>query len=73
MLGELPSASTVREFIRGEAGFMPVLGTTVLRAMLIGAGMYAVGERKNIVRNAMAGATAIEVFVMLWTLSEEKA
>ena len=71
MLGELPSASAARAFVRGEASFMPVIGTTVLRAMLIGVGMYVVGERRNIVRNAMAGATAIEVFVMLWTLSEE--
>jgi hypothetical protein len=38
---------------------------------LIGAGLYAVGQRSNLVKGALAGAVAIEIFVLAWIAAEE--
>ena len=65
----LPSHRAAAMLIAGEPGGLPlVIGSTVLRGAIIAAGLYAVDrKRKRIARDAMAGALAIEAFVLLWT------
>jgi hypothetical protein len=65
----LPSSDAVSDLYDGKPGAMwGVVGSTLLRAGLIGAGMYAAGIRrpKALVRGALGGALAIEVFVFAW-------
>lgn len=44
-------------------------GVVVTRAMLLAAGMAAAGERKGLVRKAIAGSLAVHTFVWLWSAS----
>lgn len=61
----LPSAQSAAALVRGEVKALPtVLLHTAGRAALIGIGLAVIGERKHIVRNAVAGAVAVEVFVL---------
>lgn len=72
MLDQLPSETAARALIRGEPGALgSVLYWTLLRAGIIGAGLYAVGDREHTVRNALAGALAVEVGVLLFAWREE--
>ena len=63
---QLPSASSAMQLIEGDtAGIAPALLHTVLRAGLIGAGLYTSGIRgKDLVRGSVAGSLAIELFVL---------
>lgn len=66
-LRPLPSASSARALVRGEASAIPlVLAHLALRAGLIAMGMYAVGVRQNILRASIGGAVGIEAFVLTW-------
>lgn len=61
----LPSAGSAAALVRGEAEALPlVLLHALVRAALIGVGLAVVGEREHLVRNAIAGSAAIEVFVL---------
>lgn len=63
----LPSGQAAYNLVSGDWGaFLPVVGTTVMRSSLIGIGMALAGERKHLVRNAVAGGLAVEVFVLAW-------
>lgn len=63
----LPSAQAAQDIVEGKPGGWPsMLGWTAVRAGLVACGLWAVGERKHVVRNAVAGAIAIEVFVLAW-------
>jgi hypothetical protein len=63
----LPSGSAAVDLMGGDLRALPaVVATTAARAALIGAGMAVAGERAHVVRNAVAGALAIEVFVLGW-------
>ena len=63
----LPSVSSAAALVRGEPGALPmVVGHLALRSLLIGAGAYVMGEREHLVRNAIGGALAIEMFVVIW-------
>jgi hypothetical protein len=64
----LPSASSAAALVRGEPGALPlVLGHLALRTGLIATGMYVLGgEREHLLRNALAGACAVELFVLGW-------
>ncbi len=74
MLDQLPSEVAAKAFIRGEpGGLFDVTYWTLWRAGLIGAGLYVAGERQHLVRNALAGALAVELGVILWALREGKA
>ena|ERR1700682_2832344 len=65
----LPSAGSALAFVRGEPGALPVVALhTVLRAGIIGAGLYVAGTRRNIVRTAMVSSLAIEAFVLCWAV-----
>lgn len=68
---ELPSASSAREFVeRGAAALPKVVFHTLGRAALVGLGVAFLGTedaRRNLVRNAVAGAVGIEAFVLWWT------
>ena len=57
----LPSAGSALAFVRGESGALPVVAFhTVLRAGIIGAGLYVAGTRRNLVRTALVSSLAIE-------------
>lgn len=61
----LPSAGSAAALVRGDVAAVPlVLWHTLVRATLIGIGLAVVGQREHLVRNAIAGAAAIEVFVL---------
>lgn len=67
----LPSQQAVTDLLAGKPGALfQVVGTTLGRACLIGAGLYVAGERRNLERNALAGALAIEAFVVAFTASK---
>lgn len=69
----LPSSNAAADLLQGKAGgFGRVVFWTGVRAALVGLGLAAVGERKHLVRNAIAGALAIEVFVLTWIATHEE-
>jgi hypothetical protein len=73
VIGQLPSEIAARALIRGEAGGLgSVVYWTLLRAGLIGAGLYVAGERQNLTRNALAGALAVEIGVLFFAWREER-
>jgi hypothetical protein len=67
LAADLPSAEAARQLVRGDGGALfKVAGTTLLRAGLIGTGLYVAGQHRRLVRSAIAGALAVEVFVLAW-------
>ncbi len=61
----LPSVRAAEAYWLGEKGSTAiVVGSTLWRAVLIAAGLLAVGQRKGVVKGAVAGAVAIEAFVL---------
>lgn len=62
----LPSVVAAEKLFNGESwGILAVLASTIGRAGVVGAGLFLAGEREHLVRNAFAGALAIEAFVLL--------
>lgn len=72
----LPSVVAAESFLRGEpGGLMAVVSSTAGRAGIIFMGLFLAGERKHTLKYALAGALAIETFVLLRIkaqLEEEK-
>jgi|HubBroStandDraft_2_1064218.scaffolds.fasta_scaffold26404_2 hypothetical protein len=63
----LPSGSSAAALLGGDVSALPaVVGSTIARAVLVGSGLIVAGERMHVVRNAVAGALAIEAFVLGW-------
>jgi hypothetical protein len=63
----LPSGTSAYRLMSGDpAGLLGVVGHTLGRSLLIGAGMAAAGERKHLVRNSVGAALGIETFVLVW-------
>jgi hypothetical protein len=64
----LPSSETAVTLVRGDvaAGLIGVIGSTLLRSVIIMGGLYVVGERAHLIRNALGASTAIELFVLAW-------
>jgi hypothetical protein len=61
----LPSSQAALDLVEGKpAAIVPVLGSMLGRAALIGAGLFVVGERRNLVKYSAAAAVAIELFVI---------
>jgi hypothetical protein len=69
----LPSSDAAVTLVKGDIapGLVGVIGSTLLRAGLIAGGLYLVGERKHLVRNAVAAAGAIEIFVLAWVAGKK--
>lgn len=67
MCPALPSGSSAVALLNGDPGALPIaIGHTLLRSVLVGAGLLVAGERTHVVRNAIAGSLAIETFVLAW-------
>jgi hypothetical protein len=65
----LPSAASALAFVRGDPGsLLPMALHTVLRAGIIGTGLYVAGTRRNLVRTALVSSLAIETFVLAWAV-----
>jgi len=65
MFAQLPSETAAKALLRGEPGALgQVVLWTVFRAGVIGAGLYAAGERDRLARYAFAGALAVELGVL---------
>ena len=65
----LPSAHAVQNLYDGKDGAVfQVLGSFALRSLILAVGMRAAGikNKKVLVRGALGGAVAIEVFVLAW-------
>jgi hypothetical protein len=61
----LPSSDAAADLVDGKpSGLWGVVTTGLGRAALISVGLYLAGEREHVVRNALAGALAIETFVL---------
>lgn len=67
----LPSVRAAEDYWLNEpGGTARIIGSTVKRSMLIAVGLLAVGQRKGVVKGALAGAAAVELFV-LWTVRQQ--
>lgn len=67
----LPSASSALAFVRGEPGAFPVVALhTLVRAGIIGTGLYVAGTRRNLFRTAIVSSLAIETFVICWAIHQ---
>jgi hypothetical protein len=64
----LPSSDAAVTLVQGNIapGIVGVAASTLLRAGLIAGGLYLVGQRDHLARNAIAAASAIEIFVLAW-------
>lgn len=69
LVPRLPSQDAAIHVAQGApGGWMEAVGSTLFRAGLIAAGMYAAGLRgRDLLVGAFAGATAVEVFVLAYT------
>lgn len=69
----LPSGRKAFDLVSGDmSALIPSIAFTAVRAGIIGVGLAVVGERRHLIRNAVAGAVAVEVFVLAWALYEKK-
>jgi hypothetical protein len=69
----LPSQQAAADLLEGRPGAIgDVLATMLGRAVILGLGMYAAGERKHLVRNAVGATLAVEAFVLLYLGSAEQ-
>lgn len=73
-MATLPSIGAAEGWLRGDpgAGFA-VLVSVAMRAGLIGVGLAVLGERKRLVPYSIAGAIAVEAFVLSSVRSQLKA
>lgn len=61
----LPSAQAAANFIEGRPGAaVEVVATVAARALIIAGGLFVAGERKRLLPYSLAGAVAIEIFVL---------
>jgi hypothetical protein len=64
-LTTLPSVDAAERFVQGRpGGAIGLVTSTGLRAILIGVGLAFAGERKHLLKYSVAGALAIEAFVL---------
>lgn len=64
----LPSSEAAMRLVQGDpSASIAVVTTSLLRAGLIGVGLFLAGEREHLLRNSLAAAGAIETFVLGWT------
>lgn len=65
-VASLPSGETA---IGGNA--FEILGTYLTRSAIVGTGLWLGGERKNLIRNTLAGTAMIQATVLLWAQGRE--
>jgi hypothetical protein len=71
---ELPSSRAAIHFVDGVPGaFWGVIGTTLLRATLVGTGIYLAGGRRKVVLQAIVAAGLIEAFALTWVRAQTPA
>ncbi len=64
-------SAACRAFVEGEPGALWEVGLGVLsRAVFIGVGLYAAGEREQLVKYALAGSLGVELFVVGYVYKE---
>lgn len=69
----LPSSETAYMVAKGQPGGWPrLIRDVIVRGALIGGGMYVAGARENVLRYALGGAIAIEVFAVGWVATQTK-
>lgn len=69
----LPSSKSAEALLRGDPGSVPAVFIHWLgRSAIIGIGMLAAGERKQVAAQALAGGAAIEISVLLWALKQKE-
>lgn len=65
----LPSTSSATGFLKGESGALFELTKHLIgRSLIFGIGMYAAGERKNVVKQAVVAGLTVELVVLAMTL-----
>jgi hypothetical protein len=71
---ELPSGKSAIALVEGKAGSILGVAThLVLRSFLIGAGLWAFGDRNpKLIYRAIGASFAIEAFVLTWVLINPK-
>lgn len=63
---ELPSWSPAVQLVRGDwKALGPIVFLSAARGVLMGAAMYAAGERKDLLEQSLAGSLAVEASVLL--------
>ena len=69
LVPRLPSQDAAIHLALGiDGGFIEAVGSTLFRAALISAGLYAAGYRdEKLWRGAVYGATSVELFVLGYT------
>jgi len=70
----LPTGANATDVINGVPGAIPkAVMYTLLRSILIGAGLATVGVRgQDLVKYSLAGSTAVEAFVLFYAWLEEQ-
>ena len=73
--GESVSVRAVVTLVRGDVlpGLVGMVASTALRGLLIMGGLYLVGEREHLVRNALGASAAIELFVLAWVIQQTRS
>jgi hypothetical protein len=67
----LPSVRAAESYwLEEPGGTARIIGSTLKRSALIAAGLLAVGQRQGVVKGALAGAVAVELFV-LWSIRRQ--
>ena len=70
----MPSYEAACDAYRGDPAAVWKVGLGFgSRAAVIGLGLFVAGERRNLVRNALAGSAAVEAFVLGWVWSQSPA
>jgi hypothetical protein len=65
-VASLPSGETA---IGGNA--FEILGTYLTRSAIVGAGLWAGGDRKHLVRNALISTAMIQAMVLVWAADKK--
>lgn len=66
---KLPSTASATGFLKGESGALFSLAKHLIgRSAIFGLGMYAAGERKDVVKQAVVAGITIELIVLAMTL-----
>jgi hypothetical protein len=67
-VASLPSGETA---IGGNA--FEILGTYLTRSAIVGAGLWAGGDRKHLVRNALISTAMIQLTVLMWAQEKQQS
>lgn len=69
----LPSSDAAVSLLRGDyqRGIPSVIGSTLVRSVLIAGGLYVAGDRKRLIAKSISAALAIEAFVIAWVTYRE--